>query len=143
MVAKARQINFFPWFALWSSLAAVAATLQKIDLARFVQFIFRSMKIKKGDNILVISGKDKGKTGKIFRALPKQSAILVEGINLKKKHVKPKRQGEKGQLISTPAILNVSNVKLICPKCGKAVRVGYEVEGENKSRICKKCKQKI
>lgn len=101
------------------------------------------MKIKKGDNVLVIAGKDKGKTGKVFRALPKERGILVEGVNLRKKHVKPKKEGEKGQIVQTPAVLNVSNVKIICSKCGKAARVGYLTEGKEKSRICKKCKQKI
>ncbi len=101
------------------------------------------MKIKKGDNILVISGKDKGRTGKILKSLPRELKILVDGINLKKKHVRPKREGEKGQVVSLPAPMNISNVKLICPKCGKAVRVGYKVEKDNKQRICKKCKQAI
>jgi|SRR3989344_5801932 len=101
------------------------------------------MKIKKGDNVLIIAGKDKGRTGKILKALPKDAGVLIEGINLKKKHVRPKRQGEKGQIVDIPAVLNVSNVKIICPKCGKATRVGYKIEGDRKSRICKKCKQKI
>jgi len=101
------------------------------------------VKVKKGDSVLIIAGKDKGRTGKITRALPKEMKILVEGINLKKKHVRPKREGEKGQVVDIPAALDVSNIKIICPKCGKATRVGYIVEGERKSRICKKCKQII
>ncbi len=101
------------------------------------------MKIKKGDTVLIISGKDKGRTGKVTKALPKKGGILVERINLKKKHVRPKKQGEKGQVVDVPALLEVSNVKIICPKCGKAARVGYKVEGEVKNRICKKCKQII
>jgi len=101
------------------------------------------MKIKKGDTVLIISGKDRGRTGKVFKALPRNAGILVEGINLKKRHVRPKREGEKGQIIQTPAVLDVSNVKIICPKCGKAARVGYKTEEEKKSRICKKCKQDI
>ena len=101
------------------------------------------MKLKKWDNVLIIAGKDKGRTGKIMRALPKESAVLIEGINLKKKHVRPKRQGEKGQIVEIPAVVDVSNIKIICPKCGKATRVGYKIEGDRKSRICKKCKQKI
>jgi len=101
------------------------------------------MKIKKGDNILVISGKDKGKTGKVTRAIPKEGKILVEGINLRKKHVRPKKQGEKGQIVQVPAAMQASNVKMICPKCGKATRVGYKIEKNIKSRICKKCQQII
>jgi large subunit ribosomal protein L24 len=101
------------------------------------------MKIKKGDTVLIISGKDKGKTGKVFTSLPKEEGILIEGINLMKKHVKAKKQGEKGQLVQMPAKVNISNVKLICPKCGKAVRVGYEIKNKQKNRICKKCSQII
>ncbi|MGD0576589.1 MAG: 50S ribosomal protein L24 [Candidatus Staskawiczbacteria bacterium] len=107
------------------------------------------MKLKKGDNVLIIAGKDKGKTAKILKALPKELKILVEGANLKKKHVRPKREGEKGQVVAIPAPLDISNVKLICPKCGKATRVGYKTErptGDGypvKNRICKKCKQAI
>jgi large subunit ribosomal protein L24 len=101
------------------------------------------MKIKKGDNVLIITGKDKGRTGKVLKSLPKEGGVLVEGMNLKKKAVKAKRQGEKGQMVSISAVLDVSNIKLICPKCAKAVRVGYKIEGDKKDRICKKCKQKI
>ena len=101
------------------------------------------MKVKKGDSVLITAGKDKGRTGKIIKAIPKESKILVEGINLKKKHVRPKREGEKGQIVEIPAALDVSNVKIICPKCGKATRVGYKVEKERKFRVCKKCLQEI
>src|SRR3989344_7972885 len=101
------------------------------------------MKVKKGDTVLIISGKDKGRTGKVFKALPKERGILVEGVNLKKKHVRPKKQGEKGQIIDLPAVLDVSNVKIICSKCGKASRVGYKIEGKEKLRVCKKCRQTI
>jgi large subunit ribosomal protein L24 len=101
------------------------------------------MKIKKGDSVLITAGKDKGRTGKIMKAMPRSSKVLVEGINLKKKHVRPKKQGEKGQVVEIPAALDVSNVKIICPKCGKATRVGYITEKDIKNRICKKCKQVI
>jgi len=101
------------------------------------------MKVKKGDNVLIIAGKDKGRTAKVIKALPKELKVLVEGINLKKKHVRPKREGEKGQVVDLPAALDISNVKIVCPKCGKATRIGYKTEGENKNRVCKKCKQAI
>lgn len=101
------------------------------------------MKVKKGDNVLVIAGKDKGRTGKITKALPKEMKVLVEGINMRKKHVRPKRQGEKGQVVDVPAALDVSNIKLVCPKCGKATRVGYKLADKNKKRFCKKCKSEI
>jgi len=97
------------------------------------------MKLKKGDNVLIISGKDKGRTAKILKSLIKERKILVEGINLKRKHVKPKKEGEKGQMVLVPAPLDASNVKLVCPKCGKAARVGYKFNNDKKYRFCKKC----
>lgn len=101
------------------------------------------MKIKKGDQVLIMSGKDRGKKGKILQAFPKEHRILVEGINLRKKHQKPKRSGEKGQIISMPGAVSASAVKLICPKCEKPTRVGHQILKENKIRICKKCNQEI
>lgn len=101
------------------------------------------MKIKKGDIVLVISGKDRGRKGKVIEAFPRQGKVVIEGINLRKKHVKPKKSGEKGQIVETPVPLNVSDVKLICPKCEKAVRIGYKLEGKKKHRICKKCEQEV
>ena len=101
------------------------------------------MKVKKGDSVLIIAGKDKGRTGKIMKSLPKELKVLIEGINLQKQHVRPKREGEKGQVVQIPAAMDISNIKLICPKCGKATRVGYSIEKDVKKRICKKCKQEI
>ena len=101
------------------------------------------MRIKKNDIVLVISGKDRGRKGKVIEVFPKQGRIVIEGINLRKKHVKPKKSGEKGQIVETPALLNASDVKLICPKCGKAVRTGYKMEGKKKYRACKKCGQEV
>lgn len=101
------------------------------------------MKLKKGDTVLITAGKDKGRTAKILKSLPKDNGILVEGINLKKKHVRPKKQGEKGQIVEVPAVINISNVKIICPKCGKATRIGYKIDKNVKTRICKKCGQEI
>jgi len=101
------------------------------------------MKIHKGDTVLIISGKDRARKGKVIEVFPKKSRVIIEGINLRKKHVKPKRSGEKGQIVETPAPINVSNIKLICPKCGKPTRLGYKIEGKRKYRICKKCGQEI
>jgi large subunit ribosomal protein L24 len=101
------------------------------------------MKIKKGDQVIIISGKDKGKKGKVIESSLKEDKILVEGVNLKKKHVKPKKQGEKGQIVQLPASFPASNVKIICSKCSKATRIGYKKEGKDKYRICKKCNQEI
>ncbi|MBI2042274.1 MAG: 50S ribosomal protein L24 [Candidatus Nealsonbacteria bacterium] len=101
------------------------------------------MKIKKGDTVLIISGKDRGKRGKVLDVLKGEGKIVVEGINIRKKHVRPKKSGEKGQIIEKPAAFDLSNAKLICPKCGKPTRVGYKVSGEKKFRACKKCEAEI
>lgn len=100
------------------------------------------MKIKKGDTVLIISGKDKGKKGKALEVLSREGKILVEGVNLMKKHQKPKKTGEKGQIIQLPKPIDASNVKLICLKCGKPTRIGHKLTGgKKKYRICKKCGQ--
>ena len=101
------------------------------------------MKLKKGDTVLIISGKDKGKKGKILRVLPNDKKIMVEGVFIMKKHVRPRRQGEKGQRLEIPGYIDASNAKLVCPKCGKAVRTGYRIMDDKKYRICKKCNQEI
>jgi large subunit ribosomal protein L24 len=101
------------------------------------------MKIKKGDTVLVISGKWKGKTGKVLRAFPKEQKILVEGVNIVKKHLKPGGKREKGQIVEIEKPIHVSKVKLICPECKRPTRVGYEKVGDKKMRVCKKCKAKI
>lgn len=109
------------------------------------------MKIKVNDKVKITAGKDKGKTGKVLQVFPKESRASIEGLNLLIKHLRPQRRGEKGQRIEFPAPLNLSNLVLLCPKCGKATRVGYEItevgEGENKklrkNRVCKKCKKLI
>ncbi|MDD4466906.1 MAG: 50S ribosomal protein L24 [Candidatus Paceibacterota bacterium] len=100
-------------------------------------------KLKKGDQVLVITGKDKGKKGKIMKVLLKEARALVEGINLKKKRMRPKTSGKKGEIIEMPSPISISNVKIICPKCGKAVRIGKNENEGKKQRICKKCKQSI
>ena len=97
------------------------------------------MRIKKGDNILVIAGKDRGRKGKVVRALPQEAKIVVEGINMRTKHLRAKRAGQKGQMVQMPSPFDVSNVKIVCEKCQKATRVGYKVEGNTKTSICKKC----
>jgi large subunit ribosomal protein L24 len=101
------------------------------------------MKVKKGDTVLIISGKDKGRKGKIITALPKEGRVVVEGLNLRKKHSKPKKSGEKGQIIQIPASIDVSDIMVICPKCAKASRLGFKIEGKNKYRVCKKCGSEI
>jgi len=102
-----------------------------------------ALKIKKGDKVLVISGKDKGKVGKVIRSFPKEGKVLVEGVNLIKKHVRAKREGEKGKILTMEAPIHVSKLKLLCPLCQKATRVGFLIEGKEKFRFCKKCKGKF
>ncbi len=99
------------------------------------------MKIRKNDTVLIIAGKDRGKKAKVIKSMPKNQKVVAECVNLIKKHTRPKRSGEKGQIVTIPAPVHVSNVKLICSKCGKASRVGFKIEGERKYRICKKCGQ--
>ncbi len=101
------------------------------------------MKIKKGDQVKMLNGKDRGKSGKVLRVFSKERKAIIEGLNLVKKHSRPRRQGEKGQRISVPRAVEISNLMLICPKCSKPARVGYKVSGENKFRVCKKCKSEI
>lgn len=101
------------------------------------------MKIRKGDTVLIISGKDRGRRGKVLDVFPKEGRVVVEGMNIKKRHVRPKKSGEKGQIAETPTHFSASNVKLICSQCGKPTRVGYKITKGKKYRICKKCGQEI
>jgi len=100
-------------------------------------------KIKKGDTVLIVKGKDKGKKGKVIKVIPKEARIIVEGVNLVKKHLKPKRVGEKGKIVEIPAPLSWANVRLICPSCSKPTKVGFRFEGEKKVRYCKKCNKSL
>ncbi len=110
------------------------------------------MKIKKGDTVLIISGKDRGKKGKVLEVFPQERQLLVEGINLRKKHIRPKKEGEKGQIIELSLSIPVSKAKLICTRCQKATRVGYILKEDfqsaskdkkKKFRVCKKCGKEI
>lgn len=101
------------------------------------------MKLKKGDQIIVTSGKDKGRKGKIERILPKEERVLVPGVNMYKRHLKKRDEKRPSAIIDFPRSLPVGNVALICPKCGKPTRIGYIVVKKEKVRICRKCKQNI
>ena len=101
------------------------------------------MKIRKGDNVKILSGNDKGKTGEVLEVIPKTEKIIVKGINIRKKHVKPRKQGEEGGIIPVECAIHVSKVNVVCPKCGKATRIGYETEKDQKVRVCRKCNAKI
>ncbi len=100
------------------------------------------MKIKTGDNVKVLIGKDRGKTGKVIQVIADKKSnqvfVVVEGINKLKKHMKGGRSGEKGQIIELPAPIHVSNVMLIEPKTNQATRVGYKKEGKDKKRLSKR-----
>lgn len=101
------------------------------------------MKIKQGDNVAVIAGKDKGKTGKVMRVMKKRNAVVIEKVNVKKKHIK-KTTTRAGEIIQFEAPINASNVKVICPQCKKAARVGYTIPKDGKKRrVCKKCNESI
>ena len=102
-----------------------------------------AMNIKKGDTIVVLSGKDKGKKGKVLEAMPAAGKVVIEGINVATCHVKPKKQGDQGGIVSREIPMYASKVMLVCPKCGKATRPAYKVADGKKVRVCKKCGQEI
>ncbi len=100
-------------------------------------------KIKREDFVYIIAGKDKGRKGKVLQVIPKKQRVIVEGVNIVKKHQKP-TQTTQGGIIEKPAPIHVSNVMLVCPKCGKPTRVGFTfLEDGTKVRMCKKCKEII
>ena len=101
------------------------------------------MKKKKGDTVKVLSGNDKGKTGEVLEIIPKTQKVIVKGVNVRKKHVKPRKQGEEGGIIPVECSIHSSKVNVVCPKCGKPTRIGYLVEGDTKVRVCKKCGNKL
>lgn len=101
------------------------------------------MKIKKGDNVQILAGNDKGKTGEVLEVNPKTGKIIVKGVNIRKKHVKPRRQGEEGGIIPVECAIPSAKVNVVCPKCNKPTRIGYEMEKGKKVRVCKKCGAKI
>ena len=99
------------------------------------------MKIKKGDDVIVIAGKDKGATGKVLRVYPVKGTAVVERVNMIKRHTKPNPQRQiKGGVIEREAPLHASNVQMVCPECGKPTRLGKKILGDGrKVRICRKC----
>ena len=101
------------------------------------------MKLKKGDSVKVVRGKDKGKTGKIDQVFPKMNKVLVNGVNQYKRHLKARSQTKPSEIVTITKPLPEENVILVCPKCHKETRVGYKIEKNIKSRICKKCEAEI
>lgn len=101
------------------------------------------MKIKSNDNVKIIKGKDRNKEGKVIQVFPEAGKVVVEGLNLMKKHLRTRKAGEKGQILELAAPVRVENVSLICPKCSRTTRVGYKLDGKDKKRVCAKCKEFI
>ena len=100
--------------------------------------------VKTGDTVVILSGDDKGNTGKVLAVSPKEGKVIIEGRNLVTKHVKPRRMGEQGGIVKAEAAIYASKVQLVCPNCKEPTRVGYTVnENGTKERICRKCKKTI
>ena len=97
------------------------------------------MKVKKNDTVLVLTGKDAGKTAKVLVAMPKDNKVVVDGINVQKKHKKARSAQEVSSIVNQSGAIDASNVMVICPVCNKATRVAYKTEGDKKVRVCKKC----
>ena len=97
------------------------------------------MKVKKNDTVLVLTGKDNGKTGKVLRALPGDNRVVVDGVNVQKKHKKARSAQETSGIVEQAGPIDASNVLVICPVCGKATRVAHAVVDGKKVRVCKKC----
>ncbi|MBI2063853.1 MAG: 50S ribosomal protein L24 [Candidatus Yanofskybacteria bacterium] len=97
------------------------------------------MDIKKGDNVIMLSGKDRGKTGKVLFVFPKESKVVVEKLNTVAKHLRARKQGQKGQIIHKERAIDSSRVMLVCKSCGKPSRIGKKLVGDVKVRVCKKC----
>ena len=101
------------------------------------------MNIKKNDTVIVLSGKDKGKKGKVLGTVPSENKVVVEGINMVTCHIKPRKQGEEGGIVNREAAMYASKVQVVCSKCGKGTRVGHKIVDGKKVRVCKKCGAEI
>ena len=97
------------------------------------------MNIKRGDTVKILAGKDRGKVGKILAVFIKEDRVSVQGVNVYKKHVRPRKQGEKGEVVALTRPVQASNVQIVCPSCSRPVRAGYRLDGDAKVRYCKKC----
>ena len=95
--------------------------------------------VKKGDEVMIISGKDRGKKGKVLEISPSEGKVIVEGRNMVTKHVKPRKQGQLGGIVKAEGALYACKVMPICPKCSKPTRVGHKIDGDKKVRVCKHC----
>ena len=97
------------------------------------------MKIKTNDTVIVLSGKDKGKKGKVLKAMPSENKVIVEGVSIAACHTKPRKQGETGGIVKREAAIAACKVQVVCPKCSKATRVAHKIENGKKTRVCKHC----
>ena len=105
-----------------------------------VQTMIKKVHVKTGDTVVVLSGREKGKKGKVLAVSPKEGKVIVEKVNLVKKHVKPRRMGEQGGIVEAEGAMYASKVQIVCPRCGKATRIAHKIlEDGTKDRICKKC----
>jgi large subunit ribosomal protein L24 len=103
----------------------------------------KSFRIKKGDTVEVIQGKENGKRGKVMRIMAADDRVVIERVNFIKRHVRPSQKTPQGGVIEREAGIHISNVKLVCPSCSQAVRVGVRMEGDSKVRYCKKCNVQV
>jgi len=101
------------------------------------------MKLRRDDQVMMLAGRDKGKTGKVTMILPDQAAIVVEGLNLVKRHTKAGGKHPRGGIIQTAKDVPAGKVGLVCPNCHKVTRIGYVISGDNKERICRKCQATV
>ena len=104
----------------------------------------KKLHVKKGDTVMVISGTEKGKKGKVLEVSPKEQKVIIEGIKMVSKHVKPRKMGDAGGIVKAESAMYASKVMVVCPSCGKPTRVGHKIYGDNtKDRICKKCGESL
>ena len=102
-----------------------------------------TLHVKTGDTVVVLSGKDKGKQGKVLSASPKNGTVVVEGINIAQKHTKPRRQGEQGGIVAMPIAMHACKVMRVCPQCQKPTRPAHKVGAHGQVTVCKKCGAEI
>ena len=101
------------------------------------------MKIKTNDTVIVLSGKDKGKKGKVLKAMPKENKVIVEGVSIAACHTKPRKQGETGGIVNRETPIRACKVMRVCPKCGKPTRPAHKIADGKKTTVCKKCGAEI
>ena len=105
--------------------------------------MMKKMSIKQGDKVIVLNGKDKGKTGEVLTAMPREGKVVVQGVNVCSRHTKPRQPGDEGGIVKAEGAIYASKVMPVCPKCGKAVRVGHVEKDGKMVRVCKKCGAEI